>query len=467
MSYNILSKGTNVSNYCDWVEKYTNKTFSEMLNNKDESIEDDVFLSIVTRTQGKRPEALAETLLCLTAQTDMDFELLILGHNLNENQKELVENIIDNLPMELHDRTKLIEVKGGTRTTPLNVGFENAKGSYIAILDDDDIVFDNWVESFKLAAKNAPGAILHAYSLSQKWMAVRINSEIDALRAVAAHTDEFCTKFDWINEINLNTCPPVGLAFPKYAFKELGIKFDETLNTTEDWDFLMRTAFATGITDIEEPTCIYRLWQNAENSQTLHSPEEWKKNHLKIIEKFHSIPLLLPIGYTRKLIWNDNSENATNVVESNRKVVGRLYYDKGKGFSTNDSIAVEYNDDELFNLEIILNSNIENAKYFRWDPRDDGDFNISKLDIVLVDEIGEEEKIDNKNVMCNGFKVDDKFIFIMTDPQLIFKSNTTPVKIKLSGRINKNTDSEYSQILKKKADFKLKMFKLKQKLFAK
>ena len=466
MSYNILSKGTNVSSYCDWVEKYTNKTFSQMLANKDESIEDEVFLSVVTRTQGKRPEALAETLLCLTAQTEMDFELLIIGHNLDEKQKELVENIIDNLPMELHDRTRLIEVKGGTRTTPLNVGFENAKGSYIAILDDDDIVFDNWVESFKTAAKKAPGAVLHAYSLSQKWMAVRINSEIDGLRAVAAHTDEFCTKFDWINEINLNTCPPVGLAFPKYAFKDLGIKFDETLNTTEDWDFLMRTAFVTGITDIEEPTCIYRLWQNAENSQTVHSPEEWRKNHLRIIEKFHSFPLLLPIGYTRKLIWNENTEELP-AVESNRKVQGRLYYDKGRGFCTNDSISVEYSDEENFNIEIALDSNIESAKIFRWDPRDDGDFNISKLNIILVDEVGKEEKINNKKVMCNGFKTEDEFIFIMTDPQLIFESNFVPIKIKISGKINKNTDSEYGYVLRKKANFKLKLFKLKQKIFAK
>lgn len=467
MNYNILSRGTNVSNYIDWIEKYTNKTISEIVSCKNDVKEDKVFLSIVTRTQGKRPEALAETLLCLTGQTDMDFELIILGHNLDEKQKALVEDVIDSLPKVMYDRTRLIEVKGGTRTTPLNVGFENAKGSYIAILDDDDIVFDNWVESFKSAAKKNPGAILHSYTLSQKWMTVKINNDVDALRAVAAHTDEFCTNFDWINEINLNTCPPVGLAFPKYAFKDLNIRFDETLNTTEDWDFLMRTAFVTGIADIEEPTCIYRLWQNAENSQTLHSPEEWKKNHLKIIEKFHSIPLLLPIGYTRKLIWNDSTVNTTNIVDSNKKNLGRLYYDKGKGFNTNDSIVAEYVDNELFNVEISLNSDIENSKYFRWDPKDDGDFNISKLAITIVSENGKEEKIDIKNVMCNGFKIGDKFVFVMTDPQLIFKCDSNPIKLKISGRMSKNTDSEYNLILKKRANTKLKIFKLKQKLFAK
>ena len=35
------------------------------------------FLSIITRTQGRRPHTLTEVLVCLTAQTDTDFELLL------------------------------------------------------------------------------------------------------------------------------------------------------------------------------------------------------------------------------------------------------------------------------------------------------------------------------------------------------------------------------------------------------
>ncbi|HVF19852.1 MAG TPA: hypothetical protein VNA14_06385, partial [Mycobacteriales bacterium] len=34
------------------------------------------FLSVLTRTQGRRPETLRELLLCLAAQTSDDFELL-------------------------------------------------------------------------------------------------------------------------------------------------------------------------------------------------------------------------------------------------------------------------------------------------------------------------------------------------------------------------------------------------------
>ena len=42
--------------------------------------EDAPFLSVITRTQGKRPEMLRETLLSLVGQTDEDFEVLLIGH---------------------------------------------------------------------------------------------------------------------------------------------------------------------------------------------------------------------------------------------------------------------------------------------------------------------------------------------------------------------------------------------------
>ena len=37
------------------------------------------FLSVITRTQGRRPDRLREMLLSLAAQTDEDFELLLVG----------------------------------------------------------------------------------------------------------------------------------------------------------------------------------------------------------------------------------------------------------------------------------------------------------------------------------------------------------------------------------------------------
>ncbi len=52
-----------------------------------------------------------------------------------------------------------ILVDHGGRTTPLNVGLPQARGDYVAILDDDDFVFAHWVETFQsLSGPSRAGA---------------------------------------------------------------------------------------------------------------------------------------------------------------------------------------------------------------------------------------------------------------------------------------------------------------------
>lgn len=252
------------------------------------------FLSVVIRTQGKRPEMLRETLLSLGAQTDDDFEVLLIGHKLNVEQHALVTRILGETPQELQKLVRFIELDYGNRTTPLNIGFSYAHGEYISILDDDDLAFDTWVEEFHKAALEKSGRILHAYTVAQDWAVVDSDCGLLGLRASSALKDIFCRDFVMIKELELNTCPPGGLSFPAYAFQELGIIFDETLDTTEDWDFLMRTSFVTGVTDIKVPTFLYRLWTNAENSSTVHTQTVWKTNYDKIQDKFISMPVILP-----------------------------------------------------------------------------------------------------------------------------------------------------------------------------
>lgn len=252
------------------------------------------FLSVVTRTQGKRPEMLREALLSLGAQTDDDFEVLLIGHKLNEDQHTLITQLIEEMPQGLQDRIRFIKLDHGNRSTPLNIGFAYAHGEYISILDDDDLTFDNWVEAFHTAAREKPGRILHAYTVAQDWEVVNSDCGLPGLRAASALKNMFCKDFVMIKQLEMNICPPGGLSFPAYVFQELGIIFDETLDTTEDWDFLMRASFITGVTDIRIPTFVYRLWTNAENSSTLHDQTEWKKNYGRIQDKFVSMPVILP-----------------------------------------------------------------------------------------------------------------------------------------------------------------------------
>lgn len=258
------------------------------------------FLSVITRTQGRRLDTLRDVLLCLSAQSDKDFEVCIIGHKLNEKSRLAVERVIEDTNADLRTRVRLIKVDTGNRTHPLNVGFREARGDYVSILDDDDIVFGHWVEEYRKLAEREPGTVLRATSVAQNWQPVRTVSGTQSVRAVGSPKLCYPGQFDHFDHLVENATPPVSLAFPRAAYADMHIEFDESLTTTEDWDFLMRTAAVCGVSSSNEITSIYRQWDGAESSLTVHSRQEWLDNHHTIWRKLDQAPLLLgPGGATR------------------------------------------------------------------------------------------------------------------------------------------------------------------------
>lgn len=259
------------------------------------------FLSVITRTQGKRLDTLRDVLLCLSAQTCQDFEVCIIGHKLPDAARLAVERVIEDTNVELRHRIRLIRVDEGNRTRPLNVGFEEARGQYVAILDDDDIVLGHWVEEFKTAARAKPGRIVRGNSVAQLWQPVTTQTGTTSVRAVGPIKATYAKKFDFLEHLVENDTPPVSLAFPRAAFSDMRIHFDESMTTTEDWDFFMRTATVCGVVDVADITSIYRQWDSAESSFTLHSSEEWLANHHAIWRKLDAAPLLLEPGNATRI----------------------------------------------------------------------------------------------------------------------------------------------------------------------
>lgn len=267
------------------------------------------FLSVVTRTQGKRIDTLRDVLLCLSAQTSQDFEVCVIGHKLSHEAQLAVERVIEDTHADLRRRVRLIRVDHGTRTTPLNVGFRASRGDYVAILDDDDIVLGHWVEEFKRLAAANQGRVLRCANLAQTWQPVKTGLGTRSVRSVASFEACYPAEFDFFQHLVENATPPVSLAFPRACFHDLKIEFDETLTTTEDWDFLMRTAEVCGVASDKEITSIYRKWDSAESSYTVHSTEEWQTNHYAIWRKLDAKPILLEPGSAtriRQLVhdWN-------------------------------------------------------------------------------------------------------------------------------------------------------------------
>ncbi|MEI2826936.1 MAG: glycosyltransferase family A protein [Dermatophilaceae bacterium] len=262
------------------------------------------FLTVVMRTQGTRPECLTEALLCLAAQDCADFEVVIVGHRLSEAGAAEIGRIVADCVSSLRARIRVVTLDEGGRAAPLNLGFALARGRYIAILDDDDLVMEHWVSTFKAAEVESGGRIIRTVSILQRYERVTVNG--------AAGTESrgpleaiYPAEFDLVEHLNLNYTPNTALAFPTGVRHVLGLAFDDRFTTVEDWDLLMRSATVVGVYSVPAATCIYRWWLVDESSRTLHAEAEWVSNLAVTYSTLDVAALLLQpgsAGHVRNLI---------------------------------------------------------------------------------------------------------------------------------------------------------------------
>ena len=249
-------------------------------------------LSIVMRTQLARPEALRDALLCLAGQDDGRFELLLVVHDADV---DAVAGIIAEQPGWLRSRTRVLTAAGGTRSRPLNVGFEAAAGSHVAVLDDDDLVFAHWAGSFLTSAGAHPRQLLRAAVGVQR---VRVTEWLGGLEGYAAVSDvdvPYPATFDLADHLQVNMTPFMAVAFPRALLGILG-GADESLEVCEDWDLVLRAARLVGVADIPAVTAIYRRWTSGRDSYTVHDDVVWERDMRRVRAKLDRAPLLLPPG---------------------------------------------------------------------------------------------------------------------------------------------------------------------------
>ncbi len=326
---NMLSDSSIPKQYINWLDNnlscpdtlYINKYKSIVSQNHECN---EYAHSVITRTQGKRPEMFKEMLLSLAAQEDSNFELLILAHNVEDECLSSIKQIVYSFPESFASRIRIIQVDEGNRTTLLNIGFAYAKGKYISVLDDDDIVFDHYISSFNNAAKEHFGCLLHAYVLRQRWEVIQDSNNKDCLRAISGYEDLYCKPFDYIAQLYENSCPFMGIAFPAFLFKDLGICFDESLETTEDWDYIMRTAMLMGVFEIPTATAIYRIFSNSNNTRKSIDNSVWERNRKYIQQKFNSYKLIL----SSFDVFTQNKVEEIHFVPDDRNLISRCksYY---------------------------------------------------------------------------------------------------------------------------------------------
>ena len=262
----------------------------------DDALGDRPFLTVLLRTQGRRLEPIKDALLCLAAQTDQDFEVVIIDHDSTESGAQGVRRVVESQPASFRTRIRIVEVVGGTRSTPLNAGIKVAAGRYIAVFDDDDLLFADWVERFHEASDTAGTRLLRAQTATQNARPEVWTGGFEGQRSLSWPHSAYARTFDQIQHLRVNHSPFMSWAFPRGLFSQLGLTFDEALDVCEDWDMILRSSLLVGVDDLPALTSIYRRWEGAATSYTVHSTDIWRASEKRVIDRLDDSAIILPQG---------------------------------------------------------------------------------------------------------------------------------------------------------------------------
>ncbi|WP_354700534.1 hypothetical protein DSM112329_00813 [Paraconexibacter sp. AEG42_29] len=239
-----------------------------------------VFLSVLMRTRGDRPEQLRHALASLVEQTSRDFELLLLPHDCSP---DAVAAEVDALPDWLRERTRTVPVAGGKRATPLNAGVRAARGRYFVALDDDDEALPHWVQTFADLEAATPGRVLRTGVAFVHLDGSRPDVTLPADFDLVGHLSESLSAF-------------LGLAFPLDRLDGGELRFDETLDVCEDWDYLLRAAQLFGVANTPVVTARYLRWPDVANSFGGYPAPTWQASWRQVHDATDASFLLLPPG---------------------------------------------------------------------------------------------------------------------------------------------------------------------------
>ncbi len=199
------------------------------------------------------------------------------------------------------------------------MALDAARGRYLAILDDDDIVTADWVGAFRRAVERAPGAMARTACVVQA--IERRDGGIADYEVTSGFVDAYPAEFDLVDAIRANRSPSCSYAVPLGTVDALGLRFDETLRVCEDWRFELEVARVAGVSSGPEVTSIYRRWNDGGGSDGDEDSAAWIEDHDRVVARLDASPTLLPPGSLTRI------HRVYEYVEQLERELGRRTHD--------------------------------------------------------------------------------------------------------------------------------------------
>ena len=221
-----------------------------------------------TNTEGKMPmitvvlpsynsmRYIAETMETVLNQTYQDFEVLVVNDGSTDGTPNWVDQLSQREP-KVRMVSQANQGLAGARCT----GVINARGKYIAFIDDDDLWEPTKLEKQVNSLESNPQA-----GLCYTWTALADSNGKATGRVIASNAEG--NVWQQMTEMNIVCCGSTPM-IRRSCFDEVGL-FDHQISPSDDWDMWWRIAAKYEFTVIKEPLIRYRQHPNNSSKKCDH-----------------------------------------------------------------------------------------------------------------------------------------------------------------------------------------------------
>lgn len=204
-------------------------------------------VTVIVRTRN-RPALLREALESLRAQTVRPRQVVVVNDG-GASPREVTDAFIDAFDVLLEDSKQ----RRG-RSAAANRGVAVAREPLVAFLDDDDRCFPDHVERLVTGHRQGPEPVVYSDAVTVVYGQGENGWE------PRVRTLQYSLDFDPDYLLLANYIPVHTLLLPRELFRKVG-GFDEGLEYSEDWDFLIRLSGETPFRHLRAVTCEYRVFE--------------------------------------------------------------------------------------------------------------------------------------------------------------------------------------------------------------
>jgi GalNAc5-diNAcBac-PP-undecaprenol beta-1,3-glucosyltransferase len=220
-------------------------------------------VSVVIPTYN-REALLRRAILSVQKQTHKNLEIIVVDDASEDRTADVINELDDNRIRYIKHNT----CRGGSAAR--NTGIDFSLGEYITFLDDDDEWMENKVECQLKDVCEYDGVLCSAFIAGQRRSVRSYNKTI-------VDVNDLKKGFVFSGGTNI--------LFAKTEVLRR-VKFDENLNSGQDWDLMIRIASDFSIRYVDQPLVIYHNEaHNRITNKVLAMSIEEIDNHLGIIKK--------------------------------------------------------------------------------------------------------------------------------------------------------------------------------------